>query len=199
MLNIETRISLSHKSKYKIAKYKIANEKDLSNSWSRIDKSIKNEISKKLMWNQQYKCAYCGQYLVGLSPEIDHFVTKTAFSNFTFTTVNLFYACRNCNSPNRKGQKLTIIGNPTNYNECVFNIVHPYFNNPNNEIIYKDNDCIDFDWDLCSAIGKNTITFFKFDDYEMTYIRSKVLLNERANPIDDYVLKKLILEAISYK
>jgi uncharacterized protein (TIGR02646 family) len=168
-------------------------------SWGRIQKSVKNEISKKLFANQGLKCVYCERYLIGLGHEIDHFAHKADYSNFTFTPVNLFYSCKLCNSPERKGQKNTISNYVAQYQKCTFSIVHPYYHDPNIEIKYTDMDRIYFDRTKCSDIGNATIEFFGWDDLLYSTIRSRTLIYERLNPLTTERERKLIQLSISYK
>ena len=200
MLNIQKRISLCKKSKRIIKKFWKKKQGVMdSNSWGGIDKSIKNEISTKLLNNQEFKCVYCERYLIGLGHEIDHFAHKADNPNYTFNPTNLFYSCRFCNSSSRKGQKNVVMAHSNFYNRCVFNIVHPYFNDVNAEIIFKDQDRIDYDWDNCTELGKNTITFFGFDDPIMTNIRARQLVFERLNPLTSDQQVLLIKASIAYK
>lgn len=200
MLKINTRISLSHLSKGKIRKLVKKNGNVLDeDSWTKINKSIKNELSKKLFANQGFKCVYCERYLVGLSPQIDHFAHKALYPQFTFTTINLFYSCDFCNSSSRKGQKPTIQNLHTYYNSCDFKIVHPYFDDPDTEIKFQDADKIFFDWSNCTQKGKDTIEFFEFNDSIMTSIRSRTLTYERLQPILTVEERQLIQDSISYK
>ena len=168
-------------------------------TWTHIPNFVKNDLSRKLLWNKLYKCAYCERYLIGLSPEIDHFVHKGTFVQFTFNATNVFYSCRECNSSSRKGQKPTISNNPDRYDRCDFIVIHPFIHNVETEIIYSDPDRIDFDIVASTPLGRDTIAFFRFDDYEMTNIRSRQLMFERRCPLEDWKLKKLILEAVAYR
>ncbi len=200
MLNIQNRISFSKNSKKIIKKFtrEINGALD-AHSWSKIKKELKSEISRKLLANQNYKCVYCKRYLLGLGHEIDHFANKAHHPKFCFNPTNLFYSCHFCNSSSRKGSKNTVSIVSAFYRNCVFNIVHPYFNDVDNEIIYKDADKIYFDWASCTNLGRQTIVFFGYDDLEMTLIRSKTIVFERQNPLTTQEERKLIDLAISYK
>lgn len=200
MLNITTRICLSKKSKRLIRILKVKQKGNFTQaSWTLIQSSVKNELSKKLFSNQGLKCVYCERYLIGLNHEIDHFAHKATYAQFTFTTVNLFYACGFCNSSGRKGQKNTIANMMPQYQLCTFSIAHPYFNIPDNEIFFSDPEKIYFDRPNCTPLGLATIDFFRWDDLLYTTIRAKILVNERLNPLASNDEIKLIQEAISYK
>ncbi|MDP3147722.1 MAG: retron system putative HNH endonuclease [Ignavibacteria bacterium] len=200
MLNITSRISFSKDAKRRIKKFYKKNKGGLdSSSWANISKNVKNEISRKLFAKDGYKCIYCERYLIALSPEIDHFAHKAAYPQFTFTTVNFFYSCGFCNSTSRKGQKSTILSLHQYYNRCIFNIIHPYYDDPNNEIKFQDADRIKLDWDNCTIKGKATIDFFHYNDTIMTMIRSRDLGIDRLNPLLSSDERKLIQESIAYK
>lgn len=198
MLNITSRIKLSTKSKEKITK--LISKKGLSSkSWDKISKKVKNEISIKLLFNQGPKCVYCERYFIALTNEIDHFAHKGKYPEYTFLTTNLFYACNYCNSY-LKNQRNTIYGLPQlDYKKNFFAIVHPYYDNPENEIIFKDNDRVYIDWDRCSDIGKETVKFWNWDKTMMTTIRATTVLEQRLNPLTNYKEKILIQEIIAYK
>lgn len=200
MLNITTRISLTKRSRKLIKKNKLSSNNILHvDSWKDISKSVKNEISKRLYYNQGYKCVYCERYLTGLLPQIDHFAHKSRYPQFSFTSINLFYACGNCNSSAIKGQKNTIYRLNVRYDNCIFEIVHPFLDDVDIHIIYQDYDKIFFDWFNCSVKGKNTIRFFDFYGLQMTDIRARTLIYERLNPYTTGEERTLIQSAISYK
>ena len=200
MLNVNSRISLSRGSKKAIKHfYKRNGGKNAQGAWDKIKKSVKNEISKKLLYCHGIRCIYCEKYLDGVGHQIDHFLHKASYPQFTFTTVNLFYSCSFCNSSARKGEKPTMLIENSRYNNCSFSIVHPLYDNPDKEIKYKDVDRIDIDWDSCSQIGKDTIIFFGFDDLIMTNIRVKNSILSKQLPVQTEEEKKFILELIAYK
>lgn len=200
MLNINKRISLSRQSKRLIKKLRRKDNGLNGDSWKNIHKSVKNELSKKLLFNHSPRCVYCERYFIAERSEIDHFAHKARYPQFTFITPNLYYSCNFCNSSNRKGQKQTIIGTVNaKYNLCNFLILHPYFDNPDDEIKFKDRERVDFDWNNCTIKGKETIKFWKWDDTPMTLLRAQNSLINRLNPLTSDNEIKLIQEIISYK
>lgn len=200
MLNITTRLTISRASSRYVRALKLRQNGNFTQtSWSLIRNSVKNEISGKLFANQGLKCVYCERYLIGLGHEIDHFAHKADYPQFTFTAVNLFYSCKLCNSPERKGQKNTIETLNDHYNNCTFSIVHPYYHNTDFEIIFTDQDRIYFDRINSTQLGNNTIDFFNWDDLLYTTIRSRTLVNERLNPLTSQEERELIQLSISYK
>jgi uncharacterized protein (TIGR02646 family) len=200
MLNITTHITLSRVSLRHIRLLKNTQKGNFTQtSWVKIHKSVKNEISKKLFANQGLKCAFCERYLIGLGHEIEHFAHKGIYPQFTFTAENLFYSCKLCNSSERKGQKNTINILSPLYHQSTFAIVHPYFQDPNVEILFTDNDRIFFNRANSTQLGINTIDFFRWDDLLYTTIRSRTLIYERLNPLTTLEEKQLIQLAIAYK
>ncbi len=199
MLNINTRISLSKAAKRIIKAFCKKNSPLTVDAWKSIRVSVKNEISKKLLLNQRLKCAYCERHLYALGNEIDHFAHKAVYPQFSFNTVNLFYACKFCNSASIKGQKPTVSTLSNHYQQCTFTILHPYFHDIDTEIIFSDLDKIYFDFLLCSQIAKDTIYFFKYDELLMTTVRSKTLVMQRLQPLTTTEENALIQECIAYK
>lgn len=200
MLNIKTRISLSRDSKKRIKNFLKKRGGVLNgDSWSLVSKNVKNDISGKLLYNQSFKCTYCERYLIALTHQIDHFAHKAAYPQFTFSTTNLFYSCGFCNSSGIKGQKSTIHVLNHRYDLTTFNIVHPYYDNPDNEMVFRDADRIFFDFMSCTAKGLATIIFFSYDQLPMTTIRSRDLMYQRLNPLLINEERRLIQEAIAYK
>jgi uncharacterized protein (TIGR02646 family) len=200
MLNINTKITLSTESECYIQTLKSRQGGNFTQaSWGMIRNSVKNEISGKLFANQGLKCVFCERYLIGLGHEMDHFAHKGDYPEFTFSPENIFYSCKSCNSPERKGQKNTIDVKKPVYNRCTFLIVHPFFNDPTIEIIFTDHDRIYFDRVKCTQLGKNTIDFFRWDDLLYSTIRSRTLINERLNPLTSQEEIALIQLSIAYK
>jgi uncharacterized protein (TIGR02646 family) len=200
MLNITQRISLS-KNARRLIKKRIKHDGGLNvDSWTNIPRTVKNEISKKLLFNHSPQCVYCERLLIATGNQVDHFAHKASFPQYTFTTTNLFYSCTYCNSSTRKGQKSTIdLPTNVNYRLCNFSIIHPLFENPDAEIIFQDADRIYFDRTLSSIKGNNTIDFFGWDDNQMTLLRARTLVNERLFPLTLIATKQLIQEIIAYK
>jgi uncharacterized protein (TIGR02646 family) len=199
MINVTKTYILTQTSIDIIDEHRRINRDFNSKSWSLIHKSVKNEISTKIFDNHGFKCIYCERDLIGLGNEMDHFAHKGDYPKFTFIPENIFYSCKFCNSTSRKGQKNTVKNENSLYNRCDFLIVHPFFDNPDNEIKFLDDDRIFFDRPNCSKLGRDTIDFFRWDDLVYTTIRSRTLINERLNPLTSTDEKILIQEAITYK
>lgn len=101
-------------------------------------RNLKSYIRTILLAYQQNRCAYCSQLLnLTSGSEIEHIAPKGGkvyphHTEFTFTAHNLVLSCHLCNSPTKKGRKETIVQKSINYSDCIFNIVHPYFDDVTN-------------------------------------------------------------------
>jgi uncharacterized protein (TIGR02646 family) len=200
MLNIANRISLSKRAKRAIRNHWKESGGVLdSKSWAKIPNPVKSEISEKLLHNQALKCAYCERYLYAKRPEIDHFAHKGMFPRFSFNPTNLFYSCNHCNSSGMKGQKNTVAISHDRYHLVTFKIVHPYRDNPEDHIRFRDHDRIDLDVANCTYKGKRTIVFFKYHEILMTMIRSRDLMLDRLRPLSTGQEAELIQECITYR
>lgn len=147
-------------------------------------KDIKTKIHNQLLNIQNNNCCYCGLKVnEGGRAEIEHIANKggqkrPAYIEFVFTKENLAIVCQFCNSSSKKGQEdiLDTI-DLTNYNNCTFKIVHPYFDNPN----------IHYSWTkgkykiLISSIsikGIKSIELFGLDSESHTLARAKQAMFE---------------------
>lgn len=116
------------------------NPYNIPGGWTRDEdciKSFKDELKKKLIKNQNEKCAYCGLPLSSRNPEIDHIAPKGGpkrpyHVECTFLPINLVYACHHCNSSGCKGQNDTVESKngSTDYRQWSFKLVHPYLDDP---------------------------------------------------------------------
>lgn len=144
---------------------------------------IKTHIRTELEDNQGPHCAFCGLSLYRTSaPEIDHIAPKGLYPEYMFEAKNLALACSLCNGFTKKGEHNTIDVIGASYNQCTFNIVHPYFDDPNIHYTF-----LDFNGHACliqlntpKAINSNSI--FHLNSPEMTEERYKEALNA-ANPL----------------
>jgi uncharacterized protein (TIGR02646 family) len=99
--------------------------------------NVKTEIHNQLLLIQKNNCCYCGLKVnEGGRAEIEHIANKgglkrPAYIEFVFTKENLAIICQFCNSSSKKGQvDILDFVDLTNYRNCTFKIVHPYFDNP---------------------------------------------------------------------
>lgn len=147
-------------------------------------KAIKTEIHKQLLLIQNNNCCYCGLKVnEGGRAEIEHIANKggqkrPAYIEFVFTKENLAIVCQFCNSSSKKGQE-DILDNVdlTNYNNCTFKIVHPYFDNPNLHYAWTNGKYRI----LISSIsieGNKSIELFGLDSESHTLARAKQAMFE---------------------
>lgn len=138
---------------------------------SSTTKALKKHIRIVLSNYQENKCAYCSQPLkVTSGSEIEHIAPKGGkvypkYTEFTFTPYNLVLSCHLCNSPVKKGRKDTIIQRESNYKNCIFNIVHPYFDDPIDHFEFslnEDENGIIFK--PLTLKGKKSVDIFKLND-----------------------------------
>lgn len=65
------------------------------------------------------KCAYCGH---AVPRQLDHYLPRGRYVEFSFLPINLIPSCANCNAVDAKGSKY-----PTSPDDTFF---HPYFDDP---------------------------------------------------------------------
>ncbi|WP_209366715.1 retron system putative HNH endonuclease [Priestia megaterium] len=177
----------------------------IGGEWEKKDgemKSLKRHIRSVLKRFQQNKCAYCGLPLDETSgSEIEHIAPKGGavypkYKEFTFTPFNLVLSCHLCNNPVKKGKKDTIVNLNSNYKVCEFNIVHPYFDDPNHH----------FDWvpngkevliSYKSTKGEKSIEIFKLDDNAHNEARARILLYDYFKTEPD--IEELLKKALDYR
>jgi uncharacterized protein (TIGR02646 family) len=148
-------------------------------------KAIMEDIHDQLLQIQSNDCCYCGLKVnEGGRAEIDHIakhggLKRPAYIEFLFTPQNLAISCQYCNSSSKKGQT-DVLENVdlTNYRNCTFNIVHPYFDDPS----------IHYEWTngryriLISALsdkGKYSVELFELASEGHTMARAKQAMFER--------------------
>jgi hypothetical protein len=101
--------------------------------------AFKEEFAEWAIANQHRRCAYCC-LPVGVIDErrphsLDHIAPKgdRFYPQFTFERFNIVVACSACNE-RLKNRSDTVSVIAANYAQCVFNIVHPYFDNVDDHI-----------------------------------------------------------------
>lgn len=105
---------------------------------------IRGNIKHQLMQNQNSRCCYCGLKLGETSRvEVEHIAPKAgrkgSFPQYSYYKYNLAAICQFCNSSSKKGEYNPIIKESPVYKKCSFEIVHPYFDNPNDFYEWKEN------------------------------------------------------------
>ena len=169
-------------------------------------KAFKDELKQKLLDNQDYKCAYCGLPLKTRNPEIDHIAPKGGASRpkypqFSFLTLNLVYACHNCNSPECKGQTDVVeLKSDENYRNWTFKLVHPYLDDPND--FFECNNAGDIivlpkkDASECNKKkARYTIDMFNLDSEAKLMEMAKQIQFER-QPEE---IKRIVIDISTYK
>ncbi|WP_452225800.1 HNH endonuclease [Lacinutrix cladophorae] len=138
--------------------------------------NIKSKIRAQLE-NVQTSCAYCGLKLKGTSRgQIEHIAPKAyyRYPQFTFTLLNLVMACGYCNGFDKKGTSDTIGVVERLYKKCEFNIVHPYFHDPNDHYEWTDNNIeVLIQVKNGSSKGLNSINLFELDTPKMNELRAQ--------------------------
>lgn len=144
---------------------------------------LKGHIKTELTNKQGLDCAYCGLPLNRTSgPQIDHIAPKNLHPEYTFQAKNLIFACSLCNGFSKKGEYDTIDAKAANYVDNTFNIVHPYFNDPDGHFEYIPYNGYPCMIKCLTDEAKNSRDLFKLDSTEMTEERYKVAMN-LANPL----------------
>lgn len=153
--------------------------------WDKPPESIKVDVDlfKSILKTQLFsiqsnECAYCGLTLnVTGRSEIEHIAPKGGaiqpkYVAFTFTPTNLVLACNFCNSPQKKGKKDTVEKYDAIYAKCEFNIVHPYYDEPDLNYSWVKNEAKV----IISGItpkGLKSIEIFSLDSPQHTEARAK--------------------------
>ncbi|MFR3215975.1 MAG: retron system putative HNH endonuclease [Dysgonomonas mossii] len=160
----------------------------INNSWSdgsNPTKNIKNRISIHTLREQSCICAYCERVLCKGEVEIEHIADKGTYRQFTYESLNLVSACRSCNSTANKGTKPSIRTLNAVYRNCVFLIVHPYFDNPDEHLFYSDENKIIYDIDRCTNKGKATINMFNWhEQWAIEFRANQARIRDFNYPID---------------
>ncbi|MCF6279722.1 MAG: hypothetical protein L3J14_05180 [Flavobacteriaceae bacterium] len=106
-----------------------------ANNWgsqTNCIKDLKKNINVHFDNHQNEKCCYCGLlYDRTGRGEIEHIVPKenAKYPQFSYTPNNLAKACQLCNSSSMKHTFDSVSQLNPVYEQCEFNIVHPYLDN----------------------------------------------------------------------
>lgn len=135
--------------------------------WGRGDTltySIKHRLSVHTLRFQGGRCAFCESLLREGDVPIEHIVPKSKHGEYSFTPLNIVTSCTSCNSTIKKGDKDTVyLPLAGKYEDNQFKIVHPYLDDPDAHIKYKDSEKIELDTANCSPKGLWTIELFHWD------------------------------------
>lgn len=99
---------------------------------------IKNSIKTQLKLLQGNECAFCGLDLGSRVIHTEHIAPKGSglHPEFMFEPKNLILACSLCNGFDKKHTFDTVVTSAPIYSDCQFNIIHPYFDNPEDHLEY---------------------------------------------------------------
>ncbi len=155
---------------------------------------IKKSIKHHCLGIQRVKCVFCETLLVYGGVHIEHFAPKWKNKDFIYEPLNLSCSCPVCNS--LKGKRLTIEGDVVMpYQNNQFKYVHPYLDNVDIEIRYRDPFHLYYARNRCSQKGLRTIDMFHWDTLHARKKRFSNLLvrtTERGR-------RKMIAEILDYK
>ena len=155
---------------------------------------IKNHISKFTLRNQKCICPYCEEIL-DCTRQLEHIVNKAQYGQYTFERYNLVTSCGTCNHAKMEEDLLIGVAQQR-YKKNQFAIVHPYFDDPNKEIVYNDSDHLELNANASSAIGKETIRILQLNSTSAVLKRYQI--TRRAVPTEQQ-LAQLYKELEEYK
>ena len=157
---------------------------------------IKKSIMQHCLDIQRVKCVFCETLLEYGGVHIEHFAPKWKNKEFIYEPLNLSCSCPVCNGFMKKGKRLTIVGDAVMpYQNNQFKYVHPYLDNVDMEIRYRDPFHLYYDRNRCSQKGLRTIDMFHWDTLHARKKRFSNLLvrtTERG-------CRKMIAEILDYK
>lgn len=161
-----------------------------------IFESIKIAIRRHALRIQNVKCVFCETALEFGGAHIEHFVPKGKHPEFLYEPLNLSCSCPICNSVAKKGDKETIDGHlEANYSSNQFKYVHPYLDDVDKEICYRDPFGLFYNRKKCSEKGLRTIDMFHWDT---SHARRKRFMN-LLDWSTDRGRRKMIAEILDYK
>lgn len=145
---------------------RIAEGKDPWNDKKKATQELKTKIREFLDAEQDGRCVFCEMPLVRAGKHIEHFIARQIIREFAFEPKNLFLSCPSCNSRAVKDDKGIIEepGNKSVYEKNKFLVVHPYLHNPDEHIVFLDDERVIFDESKCTSLGLNTISVFKWNE-----------------------------------
>lgn len=125
---------------------------------------LKEKIRRHYLTIQRVRCVYCEAILERGSADIEHFAPKSKHIPFLYEPLNLTCSCPICNGVSKKGKRNTIDGKAVMpYENNTFKYVHPFLDDVDKEIKYRDPFKILFDRKRCTDKGNLTIDMFNWD------------------------------------
>ena len=161
--------------------------------WEKGDnatKDLKNSISEYTLKMQDNLCAYCEELITG-GAQLDHIVPKQLHSEFCYEPKNLVTSCAVCNMYIKNAGDTIIAPVKKRYEQNIFTIVHPYFNDPDVHIKFTNEDRVVIDKNSSTELGKATIDFFHMNDYPAYCKRANRFSDSVKYPIDAIKLAKV--------
>jgi uncharacterized protein (TIGR02646 family) len=156
----------------------------------------KERIKAHCLEIQKVRCAFCETILEYGGVQIEHFAHKGKYQQFLYEPLNLVCSCPVCNGFAKKGARNTIKGDvKANYVENEFKYVHPYLDNPSNEIKYRDIFGLRVDREQSTEKGKATIDMFHWDNFHSAVKRLSNLIVRPTSP----QRRKMIAEILNHK
>lgn len=193
MLNLTTPLELSEKQKKIIDGFGTLTEKHWDNNITRLRK----KFAKDLKELQNDVCAYCGCKINGTG-DVEHIAHKASHTEFMFTPKNLVYSCKTCNQT-YKGTTEVIEKKNADYEKCVFNIVHPYFDDverffDTTKIIIEIKDSLN---KADKKKAKRTHKLFRWSSTEVTerraqYFAAQRYAEEHGTTISDIAIENVL-------
>lgn len=158
---------------------------------------IKDDIRHHMLEVQNVRCAFCEMLFEYGGVHIEHFAPKWKHPRFLYEPLNLVCSCPICNGLSKKGKRDTIDGvaNAT-YRQNVFKYVHPYLDDVDVEIRYRDPFRLYFDREHSSERGIATVDMFHWDTI---HFRRKRIQSFFRLPMTSAARSKMIAEILDYK
>lgn len=157
---------------------------------------LKEKIRRHYLTIQKVRCVYCETLLERGSSDIEHFAPKWRHIPFLYEPLNLTCSCPICNGVSKKGKRDTIDGTVVMpYENNAFKYVHPFLDDVDKEIKYRDPFRILFDRKRCSPKGNATIDMFNWDTAQC---KKKRFLNLLIRTTDSE-RREMISDILGYK
>lgn len=145
------------------------------NSDRKLSKAIKDDLEGK----QGCVCSYCGNdYSKTSFGQIDHFLPKSLFPQFTYTPENLVLSCQICNSQFKRSNNFCTIPAAKvkqKYPDAsYFSIVHPILDDPECHFELEDNSLV---MKLLTPKAVESNKIFHLNMESILYRRARVILD----------------------
>ena len=150
---------------------------------------FKDKLRDYLLIEQGGCCAYCGfGFETKGTAHRDHIAPKDLFARFTFEVENLILACPVCNGLGMKKNVDTILASHTEYDQCTFKLVHPYYDEYDDHIELEEGNAI---IKMKTIKGEFTIDLFKLASVEKTTSRMQCIIFEKIKDLPQEALDQI--------